>query len=483
MDSNIFTVSSLNLKIKNSLESGFSNIGVQGEVSNFYCHNNRHLYFDLKDDSSKIKVVMFYEAKKKLGFEIEDGLHVLLSGYISVYEKRGDYQLIALDAQPVGKGSLALAYEQLKIKLKEMGYFEEISKKAIPVIPKTIGLVTSTGGAVIRDIITVLSGRFENFHLIVRNISVQGPTASREVCEAIDDLCEYAGVADTGASATANAGSGAGVATAVSTADAGSGACAGTGVDVIILARGGGSLEDLWAFNTREVAQKIFECRIPVISAIGHETDFTICDFVADIRAATPSVAAQIVICNKIETVKRINSLLNRIKNNLEKNLARSRQDLRHLTDRRIFKKPQTMLLNFWQGYDAAGKKLAEGVKFKIQNKKADFASLQNLLSEKSIIGKIAFNKMSVNNDLFRLFSGEKNKLESLKNRVTVLLKDMDSRSPVSVLQKGFALVLKKDNGKIIKSIDDAAIDEQLQILLKDGILLSKILEKMSKKP
>ena len=452
MNFKIYTVSSLNLKIKNSLESGFSNVGVEGEVSNFYCHNNRHLYFDLKDDNSKIKVVMFYEAKKKLGFEIEDGLHVLLSGYISVYEKRGDYQLIALDAEPVGKGSLALAYEQLKIKLKEKGYFEEISKKAIPVIPRAIGLVTSTGGAVIRDIITVLSKRFENFHLVVRNVSVQGLSASREVCEAIDDLSEF-------------------------------GSGTGAGVDVIILARGGGSLEDLWAFNTQEVAQKVFECSIPVISAIGHETDFTICDFVADIRAATPSVAAQMVICNKSETVKIINSLLDRIKNNLEKNLAKSRQDLRYLSDRRIFKKPQTILINFWQGHDAARKKLADGAKLKIQSKKSAFGALQILLSEKPIIGRIVLNKMSVNNDLFRLFSGEKNKLESLKNRVGILLKDMDSRSPVSVLQKGFALVLKKDGEKIIKSIDDAEVDEQLQILLKDGILLSKILEKISKKP
>ncbi len=473
MDSKIYTVSSLNLKIKNSLESGFSNLGVEGEVSNFYCHNNRHLYFDLKDDNSKIKVVMFYEAKKKLGFEIEDGLHILLSGYISVYEKRGDYQLIALDAEPVGKGSLALAYEQLKLKLKEKGYFEEISKKAIPTIPKAIGLVTSTGGAVIRDIITVLSKRFENFHLIVRNVSVQGLSASREICEAIDDLCEFDGGAGAGGTVV---GSGEGTG-----ASAGAGSGSGAGVDVIILARGGGSLEDLWAFNTQEVAQKVFECSIPVISAIGHETDFTICDFVADIRAATPSVAAQIVICDKNETIKKINSLLGRIKNNLEKNLSKSRQDLRYLSDRRIFKKPQTILLNFWQSHDTAGKKLADEAKSKIQSKKAAFGSLQILLDEKPIAGRIALNKMSVNNDLFRLSSGEKNKLESLKNRVGVLLKDMDSKSPVSVLQKGFALVLKKDNEKIIRSIDDASVDEQLQILLRDGILLSKILEKISK--
>ena len=446
MNNEPYTVSRLNSEIKKGLESVFSNIGVKGEVSNFYCHNNRHLYFDLKDDSSKIKVVMFEEAKKNLLFEIEDGLHILLSGYVSVYEKRGEYQVIALDAEPDGKGSLALAYEQLKAKLKEKGYFEEIFKKTIPSLPKTIGVVTSTGGAVIRDIITVLSKRFENFHLVVRNVSVQGPTSSREICEGIDDLCEF-------------------------------------GTDVIILARGGGSLEDLWAFNTEEVAQKVFNCDIPVISAIGHETDFTICDFVADIRAATPSVAAQIVICNKRETVNKINSLLDKIKNNIEKNLVKSRQDLKYLADRRIFKKPQTMLLNFWQGYDTAKKKLADEANLKIQNKKAALGSWALLLSKKPLRSRIALYKMSVDNDLFRLSSGEKKKLEFLKNRISILLKEMESGSPVSVLQRGYALVLKKDSEKIIKSINDAAVDEQLQILLKDGILLSKILEKIGKKP
>jgi exodeoxyribonuclease VII large subunit len=446
MNNEPYTVSRLNSEIKKGLESVFSNIGVKGEVSNFYCHNNRHLYFDLKDDSSKIKVVMFEEAKKNLLFEIEDGLHILLSGYVSVYEKRGEYQVIALDAEPDGKGSLALAYEQLKAKLKEKGYFEEIFKKTIPSLPKTIGVVTSTGGAVIRDIITVLSKRFENFHLVVRNVSVQGPTSSREICEGIDDLCEF-------------------------------------GTDVIILARGGGSLEDLWAFNTEEVAQKVFSCNVPVISAIGHETDFTICDFVADIRAATPSVAAQIVICNKRETVNKINSLLDKIKNNIEKNLVKSRQDLKYLADRRIFKKPQTMLLNFWQGYDTAKKKLADEANLKIQNKKAALGYWALLLSKKPLRNRIALYKMSVDNDLFRLSSGEKKKLEFLKNRISILLKEMESGSPVSVLQRGYALVLKKDSEKIIKSINDTAVDEQLQILLKDGILLSKILEKIGKKP
>ena len=216
---------------------------------------------------------MFYENNRKLPYEIEDGQHLLINGDVSVYEKRGEYQIIALDARPVGKGSLLLAFEQLKAKLEKKGYFEPSRKRKIPILPKTIGVITSMGGAVLHDMISVLSRRYENFHLVVRNVNVQGITSSLEVCEAINDFCEY-------------------------------------GVDVIILARGGGSLEDLWAFNTEMIAEKIFNCSIPVISAIGHETDFTISDFVADLRAATPSIAAEAVILNKSETQEKIKQLV-----------------------------------------------------------------------------------------------------------------------------------------------------------------------------
>src|SRR4030043_301511 len=255
--SEIFTVSELNYSIKKNLELGFSNLWVEGEVSNCYFHNKKHIYFDLKDEYSKIRVVMFYENNRKLPYEIEDGQHLLINGYVSVYEKRGEYQIIALDARPVGKGSLLLAFEQLKAKLENKGYFDLSRKRKIPILPKTIGVITSLGGAVLHDMISVLSRRYENFHLIVRNVNVQGVNSSIEVCDAINDFCEY-------------------------------------GVDVIIIARGGGSLEDLWAFNTEMIAEKIFNCNIPVISAIGHETDFTISDFVADLRAATPSIAVEV---------------------------------------------------------------------------------------------------------------------------------------------------------------------------------------------
>src|SRR4030066_1012643 len=276
LKSRIYTVSELNLEVRKSLEKDYSLIWVEGEVSNFYFHDKKHMYFDLKDERSKIKVVMFQSNNKNLLFDIEEGLHILINGYISVYEKRGEYQIVAVDARPVGKGSLILAFEQLKEKLEKKGYFDRIHKKNIPILPKKIGIATSIGSAGIKDIILVLKDRFENFHLIVRDVNVQGITSGDEICEAIDDLCQY-------------------------------------GVDVIILARGGGSLEDLWAFNTEKLAEKIFNCPLPLISAVGHETDYTISDFVADMRAATPSVAGQLVILSKMEAVGKIKDLNKRM--------------------------------------------------------------------------------------------------------------------------------------------------------------------------
>src|SRR4030042_2753647 len=291
LKSKIYTVSELNLEIRKSLEKDYSLIWVEGEVSNFYFHDKKHMYFDLKDECSKIKVVMFQSNNKNLVFDIEEGLHILINGYISVFEKRGEYQVVALDARPVGKGSLILAFEQLKEKLEEKGYFDRIYKKDIPILPAMIGVATSIGGAVIRDIIHVLKQRFENFHLIIRDVNVQGTTSSDEICEAIDDLCQY-------------------------------------GVDVIILARGGGSLEDLWAFNTEKLAKKIFDCSVPLISAIGHETDFTISDFVADFRAPTPSIAAEIVILSKNDAIENIKKLFQKMHNIISTKLFISRREL-----------------------------------------------------------------------------------------------------------------------------------------------------------
>jgi len=441
----IYTVSELNFEIKKNLEEGFFSIWVEGEVSNYYCHNNRHAYFVLKDEHSKMKIVMFHEINKKLPFEIEDGLQLLLYGYVSVYEKRGEYQFIALDARPAGKGALLLAFEQLRAKLEKQGYFDLSRKKPLPVFPKKIGAVTSTGGAVIRDMISILSGRFENFHLIVRNVNVQGPSSEEEICSAIDDLSEY-------------------------------------GVDVIIIARGGGSLEDLWAFNTESVARRIYSCSIPVISAIGHETDFTICDFVSDMRAATPSVAAQLVILDKAEAIENIKNKLRHMESIVKNKISSGRKDFNFLTERKIFLRPEAIILDFWQEFDVVTMKLKEATARFVNNKAMQINGMKQFINKRKIMDKIALNRSFINNITVRLFSAVREKLKSFKNDTVISLKDLQSNSPVAVLQKGFALVLDEEGKSIIKSISEARVGQDINVNLKDGILLSRILNKINKK-
>jgi len=445
LNAKIYTVSELNSNIRKSLESGYSDIWLEGEVSNFYFQDKKHMYFDLKDEKSKIRVVMFHQNNRNLLFDIEEGLHILVNGYISVYEKRGEYQLIALDARPVGKGSLILAFEHLKEKLEKKGYFESILKKRIPVIPGKIGIATSAGGAVISDIISVLKRRFKNFHLVLRDVNVQGITSADEICSAIDDLIEY-------------------------------------GVDVIILARGGGSLEDLWAFNTEMLADKIFNCPIPVISAVGHETDYTISDFVADKRAATPSVAGEIVILNKTEAVENLKEINKKIKNLLKSKISKYKREVGFLIDRRIFIKPELILGRFSQAAGEARIKLMENLRKVIAAKAGSVSEYYRRVDERNILRKIYAFKMEIKNKNIVMISNIKNYLLSKKNELKMILKNLQDNNPIAVMNRGFALIYKEKVDKNIKGIDEVKINQKVRIMLRDGVLKAKIFDRIYKK-
>jgi len=445
LNAKIYTVSELNSNIRKSLESSYSDIWLEGEVSNFYFQDKKHMYFDLKDEKSKIRVVMFHQNNRNLLFDIEEGLHILVNGYISVYEKRGEYQLIALDARPVGKGSLILAFEHLKEKLEKKGYFESILKKRIPVIPEKIGIATSAGGAVISDIISVLKRRFKNFHLVLRDVNVQGITSADEICSAMDDLTEY-------------------------------------GVDVIILARGGGSLEDLWAFNTEMLADKIFNCPIPVISAVGHETDYTISDFVADKRAATPSVAGEIVILNKTEAVENLKEINKKIKNLLKSKISKYKREVGFLIDRRIFIKPELILGRFSQAAGEARIKLMENLRKVIAAKAGSVSEYYRRVDERNILRKIYAFKMEIKNKNIVMISNIKNYLLSKKNELKMILKILQDNNPIAVMNRGFALIYKEKVDKNIKGIDEVKINQKVRIMLRDGVLKAKIFDRIYKK-
>ncbi|MBI2903157.1 MAG: exodeoxyribonuclease VII large subunit [Candidatus Methylomirabilis oxyfera] len=269
----IYTVSDLTGEIRVLLEDSFSGIWIEGEVSNFHHHSSGHMYFTLKDHESQIRAVMFRQQNRQLRFQPLDGLAMLLYGVLSVYERRGEYQVIVEYMEPKGLGALQLAFEQLKERLQAEGLFDDSRKRPIPMLPGRIGVITSPTGAAIRDILHVLRRRFAGVDVLIYPVTVQGDQAPPEIVDAIRELNRRGGL------------------------------------DVLIVARGGGSIEDLWAFNEEVVARAIAESKIPVISAVGHEVDYTIADFVADLRAPTPSAAAELVVSKKDELAQRLDDL------------------------------------------------------------------------------------------------------------------------------------------------------------------------------
>ncbi len=271
-----FSVAEITRNIRFQLEQGFTNIWVEGEICNFKNHSSGHMYFSLKDEQAQLGCVMFQRENASLDFAPEEGTKVVCFGRVSVYAARGQYQMYIERMEPKGIGALQLRFQKLQQRLREMGLFEEARKRPIPYLAKRIAIVTSTDGAALRDILNVLDRRFSSANLLICPVPVQGAQAAPEIATMLDDL----NAADL--------------------------------ADVVILARGGGSLEDLWAFNEEAVAHSIFNSRIPVISAVGHETDFTIADFVADLRAATPSAAAELVLPRREDLLARIAELKNR---------------------------------------------------------------------------------------------------------------------------------------------------------------------------
>lgn len=445
-NSKIYTVSELSYRIKNNLENSFSGIWIEGEVSNFYFHNKKHMYFDLKDENSKIKIVMFYQNNHKLIFDIEEGLHIIVNGYISVYEKRGEYQLIASDARPVGKGSLILAFEQLKEKLLKKGYFDEEIKKRIPLLPQKIGVATARGGAVLKDIVSVLRSRSDNFHLVVRDVSVGGTTSAGDICEAIEDLCEY-------------------------------------GVDAIIIARGGGSLEDLWAFNSEELALKIHDCPVPLISAVGHQTDYTISDFVADLRAATPSVAAENVMLDKKKMVLDLKKIRSGIEERISSRIRSRKDQLGFLIDRKYFRKPLTLLNKAYQDTGELSRDIADSISSVAKGKRLRYKHQASRLEPEKIRGRIKSHKLLLRNTGMRWSNSFLKHKDNRKNKLGSSLINLEKSNPVVILKRGFSVAFDENTDRAIKSIRDTGIGKIIRLLLKDGTLKAKVMEVDNKIP
>lgn len=388
----ILSVSEVNRYVKEIIcrDLILTNLWVKGEMSNYKPHYSGHMYFTLKDDKGLLKCVMFKSHAGGLKFSAENGMKVIIRGYISVFERDGQYQLYVEEMQPDGIGSLHIAFEQLKKKLNEEGLFDESIKKPIPFLPRNIGVVTSVTGAVIKDIIHVLNRRFRNVHLKIYPVQVQGDLAAQQIARAVRRLNELD--------------------------------C----VDVIIIARGGGSLEELWAFNEEIVARSVYASRIPVISAVGHETDFTICDFTADLRAPTPSAAAELVVPEKQMLIQRLVNLDVRLKNALYQSVNMKRMKLQRLQESTVFRQPMNRIYQERMRLDALNK------------------SILNALLAKKERANMAF-------------AGLVGKLEAL--------------SPLNTMARGYGIVRAAATGKVLKSVKGIRPGECIEVRLKDGKL------------
>lgn len=388
------TVEQLNKYIKQKFDGDeyLNNVYVKGEISNFKLHYTGHMYFTLKDEHSLIKCIMFRSFTSHLSFTPKDGMKVMILGNVSVFERDGAYQLYCKAMKQDGIGSLYEAYEKLKAKLNEEGLFNEQHKKPIPKFPKTIGVLTASTGAVIRDIINVSTRRNPNVHIKLLPVAVQGPTAAGQIVDGIRKMNEE------------------------------------KLADIIILGRGGGSLEDLWPFNEESVARAIYNSELPIISAVGHETDFSISDFVADLRAPTPSAAAELAVPNMSDVVSSISSLENRYKMALNRKI-------------------QLMKLRYE----------------KCMQKKA-FSDPKQKINEKLIVLDM-FTKQNVNSI--------SNRLNEAKSNFTKIVTKIDALSPMKTLTRGYSIIEK--DGQIIKSVTELKQNDMITLTLKDGKINSKI--------
>lgn len=356
MTKKIYSVSEITNYIKNLLleDSFLNDLWVSGEISNFHHHSSGHMYFTLKDSSTCLGAVMFKGNNRSLKFEPGDGMKVNAHGYIGVYKPRGSYQLYVDSIEPAGIGALYLAFEQLKTKLEEEGLFAPERKRDIPLLPVKIGIVTSPTGAAIRDILSVVKRRFENVSVLIVPSLVQGEEAAEQLVRGI----EYLNKRDD--------------------------------IDIIIISRGGGSLEDLWPFNEEVVARAIAASKIPVISGVGHETDFTIADFVADLRAPTPSAAAELAISSRMELEKDLVNLNQRLFNALEYKMANSRERLKAITSKRLFKNPAELLANKIQRVDELSRHLNWGIEKALNKSRERYSILSGKLESLSPLKTLA---------------------------------------------------------------------------------------------
>lgn len=433
----VLTVSELTREIKDILEMKFPEIWVQGEISNLRSAASGHLYFTLKDELSQIRAVLFRNQARATRFQPEEGLEVICRGRITLYERRGEYQLVIEALEPKGLGALQLAFLQLKEKLEKEGLFDPLRKRPLPLLPQRIGIVTSPTGAVIQDMIQIIQRRFENVHVLLYPVRVQGEGASREIARGIEYFNEE------------------------------------TDVDVIIVGRGGGSLEDLWAFNEEEVARAIYRSRVPIISAVGHETDYTIADFVADLRAPTPSAAAELVVRDKREWKRHLGQLEIRLEGGLWKTLDKHRSELVHL--QKALSDPRKKMEGYLLRVDELMGRLSVGLRWKLQRHRERCFHLSERLSLRSPRSSVETWRGKVGESQRRIARALRYVLERERQRVRGLAGKLDSLSPLSILERGYSITRRVPSLEILRDASKVKEGERVEVKLHRGALLCEV--------
>lgn len=433
----VFSVKDLTKYIRMKLEgdSLLQDVWVRGEISNFTHHSSGHMYFTLKDPDSRVKCIMFASNNQRLGFIPRDGSKVVARGNISVFERDGQYQMYVTQMQQDGIGNLYLAFERLKKKLGDEGLFAQERKRAIPKFPRAVGVITSPTGAAVRDIVTTLQRRFPTVPVLLYPVLVQGAQAAPSIVRAIEAMNRHGEV------------------------------------DVLIVGRGGGSLEELWAFNEEAVARGIVASLIPVISAVGHETDFTIADFVADLRAATPTAAAELAVPHQLELRQHLAHLSQRLVKGLSAQVSVKREQLNRLRRSPALTQPRRQLQEPAQRLDRLREQLAFRLRERVASSREAAMKLERKLSAHNPRQQLDFAARRVGVARHQLLQSMQAISRQTRQRWTAQLRQLDALSPLKVMQRGYSLVYEEQGNELIKSIGQVQPGDMVRVRLIDGRL------------
>jgi exodeoxyribonuclease VII large subunit len=437
----IFSVAELTQLIKREMEEAFLDVWVEGEVSNLRMPSSGHIYLTLKDPESQLRAVIFRSSSRHLKFQPKDGQQILCRGHLTVYEPRGEYQLVVDYLEPKGIGALQLAFEQLKERLRAEGLFDEQRKKPLPMLPRTIGIITSRAGAVLHDMLRILDRRFPNLSILIHPVAVQGEGAGDEIVRAIEDLNALS--------------------------------ASGGGLDVLILARGGGSLEDLWSFNEEKVARAIAGSRIPIISAVGHETDYTIADFVADLRAPTPSAAAELVVRPKQELIGWVQSLDARMRHTIRVYLVAQHSKWREL--QRSIPSPSKRLEALFLKLDELGWRSGQALIRLLREKRRSLRDQTQGLSSLRPDTRFKYWNILLGGQRGQLIRQMTSIVEARRATLAGVIGRMDSLSPLAVLARGYCIARKLPALEVVREAKQMARGERLKLKLYRGELSCQV--------